>query len=1347
MKKIPVLVLMLLFADVHSQTAIQQDPYLKFDHLTKKDGLSNNFVLDIYQDKRGFVWIGTLDGLNRYNAYDFEIFRNDLDDSLSISGNLVTSITEDIFGNLWIGTKTGLNKYDYETGGFRRYDYDDNDGNTLADDFVRALYADKNGILWIETSDGTLHKYDIVGDSLKKYKHRAPNMINNYYYHKIFEDKKGNLWLGGRNMGIFKFDPESCTFHEIMADPKDPTKKRDSDVSNYFIDSYGTFWISGVDGLYTFDENKEVFKKMLPVSTFSVREDVDGKLWFGTGSGVYVYEKNKNTFTKHVHSENNPNSLITDHVNKIMIDFSGNIWIGTIEGISIYSPTKNKFRNIYHISENDNTPASDYITALLQDKKGNIWMGTDKDGIDCFDENFNKIAHYGRGEPVGHQIISDKISVLMEDSDGDIWAGQWSGRGFNIIDPVTGKIGSYSILTNSLRVDWYNGFLQDSRGNYWIGTWGGVGLHLFDKEKERFKDETFTLLSINPENHVLDIVIDNHLIWFAPTPRCFTAFNTSKSKCNMYFPENCIWLKNLQINQVFMDNENELWFATNIGLFKKICNPYISFSPYLHDKNGKAPNSNDNILAIANSVKKKLLWAATPKGVELFNKETKTFIKVCDLPFSDVSINFIFQNSNNQLWIGTKSGLFLKQPDMKSMTGYNDFPFIDAGQTGISANCHLLEPSGNFWLGTSSGLFYYNSANRKFKKSGLLTDHEILSLVSDKPGSFWAGTDKGLFSIKHNRINKSFITSGSDKNTLAGNSVFSLAFDDGGNLWMGTNKGLCQMEKRAGTIVRHNSRQEKYLSSNLVRCIFEDRQGNIWVGTTNIGLNRIEPNTGNIIQYKNDFQDSTAFWGKDATCVLQDKTGTIWAGGLGLNRYVPEKETFVHYTETDGLANNYVMGILEDNSGKLWISTQNGLSRFDPLAEKFESFFQKDGLQDNEFTTACCKLNNDNLLFGGKNGMNIFDPESINKNRKRPNVAISKFMVFDKETDYGFPQTKSIKLKHNQNYFSFEFAALDHSFPLENKYLYKLENFDPEWFSADANDRKAKYTNVPPGEYVFRVKASNNDGAWNETGAAVGLVIKPPFWKTIWFYLLEGLAFVLIIVVYIKYREKNIKEKNKLLMLEQKLLRSQMNPHFIFNSLTSIQSFIFENNPIEAGSYLSKFSDLIRSILYNSREEYISLEKEISTLENYLEIQQLRYSNKFDFEIDVDPEIDVEMLAVPPMLAQPFIENSIEHGIKHIEGKGFISIKFSLLDESILLIMEDNGIGMEASKKMKDKKANDHKSLAMIITKERIGILNKKKKKKSYSMQIKDIFGDSDSESGGKVVGTRVEFVIPYLEL
>lgn len=268
------------------------------------------------------------------------------------------------------------------------------------------------------------------------------------------------------------------------------------------------------------------------------------------------------------------------------------------------------------------------------------------------------------------------------------------------------------------------------------------------------------------------------------------------------------------------------------------------------------------------------------------------------------------------------------------------------------------------------------------------------------------------------------------------------------------------------------------------------------------------------------------------------------------------------------------------------------------------------------------------------------------------------------------------------------------------------------------------------------------DGFWNETGLAIPIVIRPPFWKTTWFYILEFLLAISAVFFIIKYREKKIREQNRFLVLEQKLLRSQMNPHFIFNSLSSIQSFIFESNPVEAGSYLSRFAELIRSILYNSREEYISLEKEVQTLTNYLDLQKLRYENKFDYEIDVDLLLDAETISIPPMMAQPFIENAIEHGIKHLDDKGFINISFTLLDDTVLIIVEDNGIGIRAAKKINNSKAKEHQSLATIITRERIEILNKGQKSKKYYMEIKD-----STDLNGNVVGTKVKLIIPFVKI
>ncbi len=331
-----------------------------------------------------------------------------------------------------------------------------------------------------------------------------------------------------------------------------------------------------------------------------------------------------------------------------------------------------------------------------------------------------------------------------------------------------------------------------------------------------------------------------------------------------------------------------------------------------------------------------------------------------------------------------------------------------------------------------------------------------------------------------------------------------------------------------------------------------------------------------------------------------------------------------------------------------------------------------------------------------------------------------------------------IRLRYNQNYFSFSFTALEFSDPSNNTFAYTLENFDNDWIETSSANRLARYTNVDPGEYIFRVKAANSDGVWNDTGISVPLIIEPPFWRTNFFYGLVLISIILLVLVWVKYREKKIKEQNRYLVLEQKLLRSQMNPHFIFNSLSSIQSFIFENNPVVAGSYLSSFAELIRSILYNSREEFITLEKEVQTLKNYLELQQLRYNKDFTYELSVDDDLEPEQVKLPPMLAQPFIENAIEHGLKDLDRTGELKISFLHVRDYLQIIVQDNGKGIEETMRLNRSRKKNHKSLATQITRERIEILNKGRKANLYSMKIEDRI-----DPNGKIAGTEVTVRIP----
>lgn len=1225
--KYPLRNLVLLFSlatgIIYGQPEIAEDPYMKFDHLTKKQGLSNNYVLDILQDKNGFIWIATVDGLNKFDGYKITNYNYNPEDSTSLKGNLVTCLELDQDGVLWIGTRQGLCQYNHDTDAFNDVvSLNSESTNDWKNDFIRALLADENNILWIETAAGELVKYDRKQNHSKSYMHYAPTMVNTYFYHDLYKDKDGVLWLGGRFMGIFSFDPEKELFNYYEADENNPSKKRERDVAVYFQDSQNQFWIAGIDGLYHMNPKSEIFEKQLPISTFSITEDQNKSLWIGTGSGLYHYNSDKNSFAFMDKDDNNPNSLIADHINKVYIDRNQNIWIATTNGISIHRPSKNKFRHIYHITGDDRTPISSNITSILQINSGDIWIGTDNGGINCLNENYLKTNSYTSSSRTSKGLNSNRISVMKEDSDGDIWVGQWSGRGFNIIDPETKNIASFSFLKNSLKADWYNDFYEDSKGNYWVGLWGALGLYQFDKEYGSFKDESFQLRNY-PGSKVKHLHYDGINIWLGlKNQTVLFTLNPVTEKINLHLKNHYSSFGFNQVQNIISDDQNRVWFQTNNGYYLKKQNPYITI-----EKTNFSPS--------INTYKK--------------NRKVSDLVK----------------NGNND-----------------------------------SISCSY----------------------------------------SDEMNNIWAGTLNGLLLIQNQKITNHFTTASYPE--LGSDSVWAMTFVPPNQLWIGTEQGICKVNIVSQKIEAYEISPHDYLSSHLIKCIAEDNDENIWVGTTNKGLNILYPVTHKIKQFQSDLTDTSAFWGDVANCIFIDKKGSIWVGGYGLNKFITNTESFKHYTIENGLCDNGVMSIEEDNSGKLWIATLNGLSVFNPENETFKNYYEKDGLQDNEFSNASYKLKTGEILFGGRNGINICNPENFYHNDVAPPLAITSYSIFDKPHD--IKRKSRIELDYDENYFSFEYTALDFSNPDYNQFAYKLVNADKDWIYTSATNRVAKYTNIDPGHYTFQVKGCNADGLWNEEAYKITVIVKPPFWKTTWFIILEILFLGLTIFSIIKYREKKIIEQTQFQLLEQKLLRSQMNPHFIFNSLSSIQSFIFENNPLEAGSYLSRFAELIRAILYNSREEFITLEKEIKTLQNYLDLQQLRYDHKFEYSLDIDPIIQTDMIQIPPMLAQPFVENAIEHGVKHLSGKGLISVSFTLMPEkgSLLLLVEDNGIGIKASKKLKKESHKRHTSLATIIANERIDVFNKGQKKKQFIMEIGDI-----EDWDGKIKGTKVKFIIPYREL
>jgi hypothetical protein len=343
---------------------------------------------------------------------------------------------------------------------------------------------------------------------------------------------------------------------------------------------------------------------------------------------------------------------------------------------------------------------------------------------------------------------------------------------------------------------------------------------------------------------------------------------------------------------------------------------------------------------------------------------------------------------------------------------------------------------------------------------------------------------------------------------------------------------------------------------------------------------------------------------------------------------------------------------------------------------------------------------------------------------------------------------KEINLEHNQNIFSFNFAAIDYVNPEDNRHFFMLENYDAGWNEA-GSDRRAIYFNVPPGNYVFRVKAVNSYGVWAEK--SISIVITPPWWSNWWLRIATAIFIVAALYGLIRWRlHKNFKlkleqaEKNKQLAelkhkaaeLEMQALRSQMNPHFIFNSLNSINRFILQNNKSQASEYLTKFSRLVRLILQNSQAAFISLESELESLGLYLALEALRFDYHFDYTIDVEDDLDLSVIKLPPMIIQPYIENAIWHGLMHKREKGHLVIQLRQENESLLCRIIDDGIGRKKAAELRSKSASSHKSMGMRITADRMAILQEEKQTDCY-IEINDLVL-ADGTAGGTEVTLKI---------
>jgi signal transduction histidine kinase/CheY-like chemotaxis protein/ligand-binding sensor domain-containing protein len=775
------------------------------------------------------------------------------------------------------------------------------------------------------------------------------------------------------------------------------------------------------------------------------------------------------------------------------------MWFGTQDGLNKFDGYE--FR-VYRNNPNRRNSLSDsYILRVFEDREGRIWLGTEDGGLNLFDRTTDSFRHYKHKPGDPKSLSHNKVMAIAQDKDGKIWVGTYGG-GLNLFDPATGTFSHFvhnPANPRSLSHNLVSDIKVDKKGRVWVATFGG-GLDLLDQARKGFVH--YQHIPSDPASLSLNDITDLH-----------------------------------------EDAWGRLWVATEGGGLNLFDQERGTFTRFQHSTSNPNSISHNDVIAIEEDCDHNLWIGTRNGGISVMHPDLKTFTHhPCNEKNPDGlnngSIYSLFRDKRGNMWVGTYSGgvNFMDHEPQKFTKWVQDKN--NANSLSNNNILDVMEDSrGRLWIGTDGGgLNLYDKAAGTFthylnsRRPNSIGSNYVLCIFEDKVQNIWIGNYKGGLNLFQNG---QFLNM--DRNESLGGkapiSISRIVEDKEGYLWLGTfGDGLLRYDKQKQvyTSFKQNKVRRGSLSHDVIHALFVDRNGRLWVGTAGGGLNLYFPETGTFTSFLHDDNKPNSLSNNLVNSIYEDAKGQLWIGtNDGLNLFDPQTRSFTTYGEKDGLANHVIQAIREDARGVLWLSTNRGLSRFDPTTKTFRNYGINDGLQGNSYNrNASFKTRSGDMYFGGLNGLNHFHPDSLKDNQFVPPVYFTDFQVFNKSVSIGeaegelkqhISEAKEITLSYRQSVFSFEFAALNYSQAEKNQYAYLLENFDKEW-NYVGDKRTATYTNLDPGEYILRVKASNNDGIWNETGTSIKIIITPPFWETLWFRLLVLLVIVGSAVGYYQLR-------------------------------------------------------------------------------------------------------------------------------------------------------------------------------------------------------------------------------------
>ncbi|MBK8947221.1 MAG: hypothetical protein IPM32_18425 [Ignavibacteriae bacterium] len=996
------------------------------------------------------------------------------------------------------------------------------------------------------------------------------------------------------------------------------------------------------------------------------------------------------------------NGLSNSYVNCLLQDRNGFIWIGTDDGLNRFDGYEIK---VYRNNLDDkNSITENIIWAICEDHSGYLWIGTKTGGLNRYDPKTNKFEKWNLSISDSPEI---NITSIFEDSKRNIWIGTYRNGLFRL-NANTSEIEHWQNYPDKQKVltdNFVTSIVEDQLSNIWIGTYNGLNKYIPSEKLISFREIIIDFKI--PVWHLSKSSFYNNSIWIGTLKGLMRLDITTEKITNVQLPEKDGLNFGLSVSSVveeyYLDNEI-LWISTFDGLVK--INLTTSFKDrFLEEKNNDSDLLSDEIHELMID-KSGVVWIATENGLNFYPAKKSKFNfripiigKMLDFPeLFNNSVRAITQSKNKSLWLGTELGLYEIRNNDK------DIKLIQSSE--------------------------FNSLN-------------VWSLCKGSSNNIWVGTyGQGIKELDLNTQKiKSWKVSNPNFNEQAYNYIRTIIEDNNGELWIGFwGGGLARLNPKTSNIEywRNDKNNPKSLSYNDIWVIINDRRGRIWIGTNGGGLDLYQG------QDKNNFYN----WNFNKTnkqklssnniysiCESNNRNTKenetiLWIGTAnGLNKFVISNDTssieakrldiqISYYTVENGLPDNTVESILEDDNGNLWIGTSSGISFFNIKSKKFTNFTTEDGLIGTSFNTgASYKTFNGEMLFGSLEGVNFFNPSKIELSNYSPPIIISKFQVLNNtkgnKSNSGLMMSsynnEKVTLFYNQNDIFFQFSSLDFNSPEENKYQYYLNGFDDDWNFSD-NRRFVTYTNLDPGEYEFWVRATNSDGVWSKQIAKLKILINPPFWKTWWaytVYVLAGLSLLTFIrTTEIKKRkireEERLRHERETALLREAELKTKNIEQEKEIEKQKIRNRIAQDLHDEIGSNLSSISLMseiiqkdvntnseiaeklkrihkvakgstqsIRDIVWLTNPASDGLSNLVSKMKEVIDNTNWNFKLNSNFpqkviDINLNPELKRNIFFI--------FKETMNNIVKHSNAQN-VELKFEIKENIILLSISDDGMG------------------------------------------------------------------------